>query len=133
MKIKQFFTPKRVLLLLLLLLAAAAAAGVVGMLLGAVLFNNALLSGGSIFDPRLLLDGQTWLLGGTVILICAALYLALGRHSHSFKKLLGGEAKGVDSPLEHSRFLTDAARDKYFPGFDFANAAAAAGVPFRFE
>ena len=133
MKFKEIFTPNRVLTGLVVFIALAASAGLLGMILNAVLVRNVLISGGAVFDLRLLLDGQTWMFGGMVVLLGGTLYLALGRHGSTFKKMLVGKAKGVDSPLENSRFLTDAERDKYFPGFDYANAAESKkdGVPMR--
>ncbi len=61
------------------------------------------------------------------------LYFALARRRVNTKKLLSGKGKGLDSPLENSRFLTDKERDKYFPGFRFSAATEVSkdGVPVR--
>lgn len=112
--------------------------GLAGMLVGVPLFHtDRLYEGGVSLSDFLvwsdLLDVRTWGLGGVTALVGAVLYLALGRKKGGMKKLLGGGAKSVDSPLENSRFLTDKEREKYFPGFDFSQAAASNkdGVPVR--
>ena len=134
----KHISKKVVLRVLLLLAAAVILAGLIGMVLVIPLAHPGLLRGGdvTVFDVinfGNLLDPTTWAIGGVIVLVGGVLWLALGRHGSSMKKLLGGEAKGVDSPLENSRFLTDKERDKYFPGFDFDQAAASNkdGIPVR--
>ena len=92
------------------------------------------------FRLRLLIEWQTW---GTGILICVvlgALYIASGGFRMGAGRfgrgLLGGSANKnamTDSPLENSRFLTDAERDKYYPPFTFETLPEAKkdGVPVR--
>ena len=86
-----------------------------------------------LLNPQYLLDPRAWAVGFACTALITVLYLALGTKNTKTKKLLGGSAKSVDSPLENSRFLTEKERDKYFPGFDFENAAASTkdGVPMR--
>lgn len=135
--LSKLFHHKAVRLGLLYLLLAVILAGLVGMVLYVPIFYPGVLYSGNatladFLDPATLLSPEAWLLGGAVVLVLAVLYLALGKRS-SFKKLLGGKANAVDSPLENSRFLTDKERDKYFPGFDLQDAAASNkdGIPVR--
>jgi type IV secretion system protein VirD4 len=76
---------------------------------------------------------EAYLYGLVFPALVILMYLALGRRKVSAKKLMTGKAKGIDSPLENSRFLTDKERDKYFPGFRYSGAAAVSkdGVPVR--
>ncbi len=87
----------------------------------------------SLNPADLLFYPMVWLYGYSAVICPYLLYMALGKHKPNTKKLLGGEADGVDSPLENSRFLDDKERDKYFPGFDFAKAAESKkdGIPVR--
>ncbi|HJB99573.1 MAG TPA: type IV secretory system conjugative DNA transfer family protein [Candidatus Flavonifractor merdavium] len=107
------------------------------MVLSVPLFHASTLYEGvalsDFFQLEALTDPMTWALGWGVVLVVLVLWLALGRRKSGAKKLLGGQAEGVDSPLENSRFLTDKERDKYFPGFDFDDAAASSkdGIPVR--
>lgn len=135
--LSKLFHHKAVRLGLLYLLLAVILAGLIGMVLYVPIFYPGVLYSGNatladFLDPATLLSPEAWLLGGAVVLVLAVLYLALGKRS-SFKKLLGGKANAVDSPLENSRFLTDKERDKYFPGFDLQDAAASNkdGIPVR--
>ena len=128
------FALKAGLFLLLFLVASAA----VGMPMNVVLFHPELLLSGQVtssilFNPFLLLDGRTWGIGALITVLCAVLYIALGKHKPSTKKILGGKSDGMDGPLENSRFMTDKERDKYFPAFDFENAGEQKkdGVPMR--
>lgn len=133
--LSKLFHNKAVRLGLLYLLLAVILAGLIGMVLYVPIFYPGVLYSGNatladFLDPATLLSPEAWLVGGAVVLVLAVLWLALGKRS-SFKKLLGGKANAVDSPLENSRFLTDKERDKYFPGFDLQDAAASSkdGVP----
>ena len=131
-------TKKLLLRALLGLAAGTISSGLIGMVLSAPLLHAGTLyqegvNAATLFDPAYLTDPMTWALGGAVVLVVLVLWLALGTRKHRAKKILGGEAKGVDSPLENSRFLTDKERDKYFPGFDFDDAASHSqdGIPVR--
>ena len=131
-------TKKLLLRALLGLAAGTISSGLIGMVLSVPLLHAGTLyeeglSAATLFDLGLLTDPMTWALGGAVVLVAFVLWLALGTRKHRTKKILGGEAKGVDSPLENSRFLTDKERDKYFPGFDFDDAASHSqdGIPVR--
>ena len=133
----KFFSKKLLIRGLGLLALTTALSAVSGMVLSvpllhaSVLYNGAALS--DFFQLASLTDPLTWALGWSVVLVVLVLWLALGKRKGGAKKLLGGQAEGVDSPLENSRFLTDKERDEYFPGFDFDNAAASSkdGIPVR--
>ncbi len=133
----KFISKKLVLRCLGLLVLAMVLAAVTGMVLSVPLLHASVLYSGvtlaDFFQLSSLTDPLTWALGWGVVLLAAVLWLALGKRKSGFKKLLGGEAKGVDSPLENSRFLTDKERDQYFPGFDFDDAASSSkdGIPVR--
>ena len=127
-----------VLIILLSILGAVIGSGVIGLLLSTPLFHMDRIYDGDVtvqdfFVLRDLADPRIWAVGLTVAAVGAVLWLALGRRSSGGKRLLGGSAKGVDSPLENSRFLTDKERDANFPGFNFFQAAASSkdGVPVR--
>ncbi|MBR2716140.1 MAG: type IV secretory system conjugative DNA transfer family protein [Oscillospiraceae bacterium] len=93
------------------------------------LFENitsAVLNDGWHFRAALLLEWQTWALGGFVSLLLLTLYAINGGFrvgaGRKGRGLLGGSASKntmEESPLENSRFLTDAERDKYFPKFTY--------------
>ena len=133
----KFLTKKLLFRGLVLLVLSAALSAVTGMVLSVPLFHASVLYEGvslsDFFQPEYLTDPMTWALGWGVVLMLLVLWLALGRRKSGTKKLLSGAAKGVDSPLENSRFLTDKERDKYFPGFDFDDAASSSkdGIPVR--
>lgn len=135
--LSELFHKKAFKLALLYLVLAVVLAGLIGMVLYVPIFYPGVLYSGNVtladfLDPATLLIPQAWLVGLTSVAVLAVLYLALGKRS-SFKKLLGGKANAVDSPLENSRFLTDKEREKYFPGFDLQDAAASSrdGIPVR--
>ena len=133
----KFISKKLLLRGLVLLVLATALSAVLGMVLSVPLFHASTLYEGvalsDFFQLEALTAPMTWALGWGVVLVVLVLWLALGRRKSGAKKLLGGQAEGVDSPLENSRFLTDKERDKYFPGFDFDDAAASSkdGIPVR--
>ncbi len=91
------------------------------------------------FDPHMFLEAQTWLIGLLVIVVGGVLYLLtgnnLGRLLGSGKDLLGkdGKVDVIRGSLENSRFLTDAERDRYFPGcsYDHLKDAKKDGIPVR--
>ena len=123
---------------LLLVLAAVLLAGLFGMVLYVPLFETQKLyeygfSADIFFDLENLRHPLSWVVGFAVELVIGALWLALAPKKNIAKRLMSGKAKSVDGPLENSRFLTDKEREKYFPGFDFDNAAASSkdGIPVR--
>ena len=101
---------------------------------------SAMLSGGWHFRARMLIEWQTWVLGalincflGVIFAINGGFRMGAGRKSRG---LLGGTLDSntmEQSPLENSRFLTDAERDKYFPPFtyDTLEGMKNDGVPVR--
>ncbi len=125
--------------IIVLALVATVLAAAIGMPFSVVVFHSSLLFGGYeitaelFFQPEYLLDYRTWLLGYGTVLFFWLMWMVFGKKSSSHKKFLKGEANGVDSPLENSRFLTDKERDSFFPGFDFAKAGESTkdGVPVR--
>lgn len=133
----KLITKKLLIRGLALLVLATALSAVSGMVLSVPLFHASTLYEGvslsDFFQLESLADPMTWALGWGVVLVLLVLWLALGRRKSGARKLLGGQARGVDSPLENSRFLTDKERDSYFPGFDFDDAAASSkdGIPVR--
>jgi len=135
---QKFLTKKVLLYILALTVLAVVLSGAVGLLLSVPLLHSEVLyeggvTLGAIFNPAYLAEPMTWTLGGSVVAVCFVLWLALGKRSGSVKKMLSGQADSVQSSLENSRFLTDKERDKYFPGFDFSEAASVNkdGVPVR--
>lgn len=118
------------------LLVIVAVAGVIG---GAYVFGSIALrvnefkAGEPMFSVEVLYQPIAYLYGLIVPVLLILLYLALGRRKTSAKKLMSGKAKGIDSPLENSRFLSDKERDKYFPGFSYDKASESKkdGVPVR--
>ncbi len=129
---------KLVFRILLVLAGAVILSGVIGMMLYVPLFQAQILyeygfSADAFFNPENLLDPMCWAVGFAEVMVGGVLWLALSPKKGKAPKMLSGEAEGVDSPLENSRFLTDKERDKYFPGFDFDNAAASNkdGIPVR--
>ena len=92
------------------------------------------------FRLRLLIEWQTWGTGILICLILGAVFAANGGFRMGVgrfgKGILGGSANKnamTDSPLENSRFLTDAERDKYYPPFTFETLPEVKkdGVPVR--
>ena len=101
-------------------------------------FGNALLGGSWVFRPALLIEWSTWLIGMGVCLLALLMYGIGGGFTHIGRLgggLLGGKADKamIESPLENSRFLTEAERDKYFPTFTYETLPEAKndGVPAR--
>ena len=99
--------------------------------------GNTIAGSGVHFRVRLLIEWQTWAIGGGVSLLLAVLYAINGGfRSISGKGLLGskgGYDDRVEGSLENSRFLTEEERDKYFPTFTYETLKDAKndGVPAR--
>ncbi len=110
-----------------------------GTLIRFILENIGGMIGGSgvRFRARLLIEWQTWAIGGGVSIIFVALYaLNGGLRGVGGKGLLdgkGGDGDRIEGSLENSRFLTDAERDKYFPTFTYETLPQSKndGVPAR--
>ena len=110
-----------------------------GTLLRFIMENVGNLIGGSgvHFRIRLLIEGQTWALGGGVSVIFAAIFaLNGGFRGIGGKGLLGGkggDGDRIEGSLENSRFLTEEERDKYFPTFTYETLTQSKndGVPAR--
>ena len=119
---------------------------VVSLFLGTLLrfvFENitsAVLNSGWRFRAAMLLEWQTWALGVFVALLLTIIYAINGGFrvgaGKKGRSLLGGSVSSNtmdQSPLENSRFLTDAERDKYFPKFTYETLPEVKndGVPAR--
>lgn len=110
---------------------------VVGMLVnGFARHGSEVLQGNvlAIFDLWLLADKRTYIFGGVLTLgMFLAAQLFGNNSSKKAKRLMRAKAKGMDSVLENSRFMTDKERDAIFPGYNFAksNAQKKDGVPVR--
>ena len=72
----------------------------------------------TMFVPSLLFSPWTWILG-TVFTLLAALFwfLMKGSNYKSTRKYMKGDSNDiVQGSLENSRFMTDAEKEKFFPG-----------------
>ncbi len=131
--------PKTILLCLILFLASSL---VMGTLLRFIFENitSTMVDSSWHFRARLLIEWQTWALGAAIVFFLFIIFainggfrMGAGRKSRG---LLGGSVNKntmEESPLENSRFLTDAERDKYFPPFtyDTLESMKNDGVPAR--
>ena len=137
-RIKELESKTLLLYIFLFLLASL----ILGTLVRFVVENvsSAMLDGGWHFRLGLLLEWQTWALGIGITIFLGSLYAINGGFRFGAGRigrgLLGGSANKnamEDSPLENSRFLTDAERDKYFPMFTYETLPEAKndGVPAR--
>ncbi|MBR0313222.1 MAG: type IV secretory system conjugative DNA transfer family protein, partial [Oscillospiraceae bacterium] len=110
-----------------------------GTLLRFIVENIGGMIGGSgvRFRIRLLIEWQTWVLGGGVSMIFAFLYAINGGfRGMGGNGLLGGKSGDgdrIEGSLENSRFLTEQERDKYFPTFTYETLSQSKndGVPAR--
>ena len=120
----------------------AAVIGIGGLLsvaAGAFVFGSLALrveefqAGEALFSAEVMKRPEAYLYGLVFPALIALMYMALARRKVSARKLMQGKGKGLDSPLENSRFLTDKERDKYFPGFRYSGASEVSkdGVPVR--
>ncbi len=113
---------------------------IIGYVIRLVMRNLGSLFAGNPFtwDVHLLIEPQTYGVGVVAIVLLWAIFWAGTTRSgssrssmHMFRRGKGFEVE--NSPLENSRFLTDAERDKYFPSFtyDTAEKVKNDGVPVR--
>lgn len=135
-KIKELNKAPWLLYLLLWLLGVAG----LGFLLRSLLDNIGSLFSGGGWNWRLslLLQPSTYIAGVLVMVFLWAIFWVGTNRSGSSWNSTGffGKGKGYaveDSPLENSRFLTDAERDKYFTPFTYETATQVKndGVPVR--
>ena len=128
--------------LLLYVILFFAASLLLGTLLRYIFENitSAVLNDGWHFRIAMLFEWQTWLLGILVNCLLGAIFAINGGFRAGAGRrglgLLGGSASKntmENSPLENSRFLTDAERDKYFPKYTYETLPEAKndGVPAR--
>ena len=79
-------------------------------------------------------EADTYKYGFGLTLAAILLYQVFSNQkSKKAKRMLKGKAKGVESVLENSRFMTDKERNEIFPGYGFAQSAEKKkdGVPVR--
>ncbi|MCD7964488.1 MAG: type IV secretory system conjugative DNA transfer family protein [Clostridiaceae bacterium] len=79
-------------------------------------------------------ETDTYKYGFGLTLAAILLYQVFSnQNSKKAKRMLKGKAKGVESVLENSRFMTDKERNEIFPGYGFAQSAEKKkdGVPVR--
>ncbi|MBO5199410.1 MAG: type IV secretory system conjugative DNA transfer family protein [Lachnospiraceae bacterium] len=123
----------------ILLWAAAVIAAVVvlGFMLNSLFTNltEALTGGaGAFWEPKLLLDGKTYLYGVIALVLVALLYFLF--HNNAGKRasaIMRGKAKGIEGALENSRFMNDKERDYNFKPYKFTklNEEKKDGIPVR--
>lgn len=121
---------KVIVLGILCLLGVAAGAFVFGSL---ALRVEEFQAGEPLFSAQVMREPTAYVYGLVFPALLLLVYFALAGRKVSAKKLMSGKGKGLFSPLENSRFLTDKERDKYFPGFRFSGASEVSkdGVPVR--
>ena len=125
--------------LLLNLVVVAVGIIVIGYVIRLIISNLGAIIGDAPFQWNLLFLMQpgTWAVGTMTVLILWAVFWLGGGHMRGLfnGKLFEDKADRamVDSVLENSRFMTEKERDKFFPQFDYDNAAQAKrdGVPMR--
>lgn len=79
-------------------------------------------------------EADTYKYGFGLTLAAILLYQVFSnQNSKKAKRMLKGKAKGVESVLENSRFMTDKERNEIFPGYGFSQSAEKKkdGVPVR--
>jgi len=112
-------------------------AGLLGVCARAIYQNISGIIAGKpfVFDFKMLLEPATWIVGGTFLFIVMLIffitdYKLLSPGSYKEKQ---GEKARTEGALENSRFLTDAERDKYFPGYTYQQLANCKkdGIPVR--
>ena len=101
---------------------------VIGYVVRLVISNFGSIINGEAFlwYPIFLLQPETWLTGGMIVLVLWAVFWLGGGHMGGLfnNGLFGGKAENamVDGVLENSRFMTDKERDKFFYQFDYDKA-----------
>ena len=127
---KRKKTGKVIMLGILCLAGVAAGAFVFGSL---ALRVEKFQTGEPLFSAEVMREPIAYVYGLVFTALLLLVYFALAGRKVSAKKLMSGKAKGLFSPLENSRFLTDKERDKYFPHFRFSGASEVSkdGVPVR--
>ncbi|MCL2637771.1 MAG: type IV secretory system conjugative DNA transfer family protein [Oscillospiraceae bacterium] len=87
-----------------------------------------------LWEPSLLFELNTYIYGGVIAGLLIALYFIYGNDSaRRAKRMMKGKAKGIESALENSRFMTDKERDFNFSLFDYGKLKNINkdGVPVR--
>ena len=127
---KRKKTGKVIMLGILCLAGVAAGAFVFGSL---ALRVEKFQTGEPLFSAEVMREPIAYVYGLVFPALLLLVYFALAGRKVSAKKLMSGKAKGLFSPLENSRFLTDKERDKYFPHCRFSGASEVSkdGVPVR--
>lgn len=122
---------------LLGLIYTVVCSGLMGIFVGGFMYHSQSMMKGDWTQTFRFMDlfehSELWLYGLFFSGVIGFIYLAVRKKNANTGKMISGKAKGVDSPLENSRFMNDNERDKYFPGFDFEKAAESKkdGIPMR--
>ena len=103
---------------------------------GMILYLMAGMNGETVpfFSWSYFAEADTYKYGFGLTLAAILLYQVFSnQNSKKAKRMLKGKAKGVESVLENSRFMTDKERNEIFPGYGFAQSAEKKkdGVPVR--
>ncbi len=124
--------------ILLWAVAALAAVAVLGFVLNTLIVNlGTVLTEGSaaaFWEPELFLDYRTYLYGLVGVVLLVLLYFLFANDATKRgRRMLRGKAKGVESALENSRFMTDKERDFNFKPYRFTklNEEKKDGIPVR--
>ena len=88
-----------------------------------------------VFNWKIVLEPSTWGIGFALLFVCLLIYFIMDIKLLSvgdWKEKKGDKAR-TEGALENSRFLTDAERDKYFPGYTYQQLAECKkdGIPVR--
>ena len=123
--------------IVLYLAAGVLIAGILGVCAKAIYQNISGIIAGKpfVFDFKMLLEPSTWVAGGIFLFIVLLLFFITDYKllsPGSYKEKQGVRAR-TEGALENSRFLTDAERDKYFPGYTYQQLATCKkdGIPVR--
>jgi type IV secretory pathway TraG/TraD family ATPase VirD4 len=139
---KDFFKGISVKKILLNIFFAILAVGLIGWIVKELWsYAKSLFNKDYSFElrPGWFISGDTWLIGIIVILAGSVVWLFSSNNLDRFlgtgKGLLGkgGKIDVVQGSLENSRFLTNAERDKYFPGHTYEELENTKkdGIPVR--
>ncbi len=123
--------------ILVYVLVAVLSIVVVGSLARSIIDNLAGLVNGEEYryDPHLLIEPMSWLIGTGLMVAVGLIYFVTNYKSISVGRMKekNAEKSMVEGALENSRFLRDAERDKYFPGYTYDQLGTVKkdGVPVR--
>ncbi|MEG2452406.1 MAG: type IV secretory system conjugative DNA transfer family protein [Clostridium sp.] len=87
---------------------------------------------GNMFDPRLLLQGSTYLYGGVTTVLITLVYLLFHVDSaKSKRRILKGKGERIEGGLENARFMDSKEKDSLFDPYQFTKLGASKkdGIP----